>query len=74
MRQIISVVALLSIFLPITYASTPRRRSASIRPYYGGGKHTTSHGGGYPGATNSHHKNGHYSNWRTSNRYGVHKP
>ena len=53
--------------------STARRSSAS-RPYYGGGKHTASHGGQYPGATNSHHRNGHYNNWRSGNRYGVHKP
>jgi len=27
-----------------------------------------------PGETNANHKNGHYSNWRSANRYGVHKP
>ncbi len=53
--------------------NSPRHSTAS-RPYYGGGKHTTSHGGQYPGAMNSHHKNGHYKNWRSANRYGVHKP
>jgi len=47
--------------------------SAGRRPYYGGGHHTVAHGGNYPGATNAHHKNGHYSNWRTANRYGVHQ-
>jgi len=44
------------------------------RPFYGGGHHTTSHGGTYPGETNANHKNGHYRNWRSANRYGVHKP
>jgi hypothetical protein len=44
------------------------------RPYYGGGQHTTSHGGHYLGETNTHHKGGHYSNPKTINRYGVHKP
>lgn len=53
--------------------STARQPSAG-RPYYGGGHHTTSHGGKYPGATNPHHQNGHYNKWRSDNRYGVHKP
>ncbi len=52
--------------------STPRRVSAP-RPYYGGGHHTKSHGGKYPGSMNAHHKNGHYQNWRTGNSYGVHQ-
>jgi hypothetical protein len=30
------------------------------RPYYGGGKHTTSHGGSYPGSSGSSHRGGHY--------------
>jgi hypothetical protein len=47
--------------------------SNADRPYYGRGHHTTSHGGSYPGETNAHHRNGHYDNWRTANRYGVHK-
>jgi hypothetical protein len=89
MKRIAAMLALLGIILslPPAYASTPKhpaethsrtysaaRHSSASRPYYGGGKHTTSHGGQYPGATNSHHRNGHYQNWRTANRYGVHKP
>jgi hypothetical protein len=50
------------------------RSSRTSRRFYGGGHHTTSHGGNYPGETNAHHRNGHYQNWRTANRYGVHKP
>ena len=42
------------------------------RPYYGGGHHSTSHGGDYPGSTNSHHKGGHYQNYSSNNRYGIH--
>jgi len=57
-----------------TRANSPVGHPRTSRPYYGGGRHTTSHGGQYPGATNAHHKNGHYQNWRSSNRYGVHKP
>jgi uncharacterized membrane protein len=63
------------------YKSTPNSqrntsgysRTYATRPYYGGGHHTASHGGHYPGETNVHHKGGHYSNPKTSNRYGVHK-
>jgi hypothetical protein len=67
MKQIAALLVLLCTmtFLSAAYAGTP---------YYGGGKHTTSHGGQYPGATNSHHRDGHYSNWQSGNRYGVHKP
>ena len=53
-------------------ATTPR--SHAVRPYYGGGYHTTSHGGNYPGEINSHHLGGHYENGRTGDRYGVHEP
>src|SRR4051794_10892221 len=53
------------------YSSHPR--STASRPYYGGGHHTTSHGGSYPGSVNTHHKNGHYSNPRSGNRYGIHQ-
>jgi hypothetical protein len=58
---------------PKTYSSWGRQPSAS-RPCYGGGHHTASHGGHYFGATNGHHRNGHYGNWNTKSRYGVHKP
>jgi len=50
-------------------------KSPSSRPYYGGGKHTESHGGQYPGSTNEHHKNGHYRSPATGqDQYGKHKP
>ncbi len=42
-------------------------------PYYGGGNHTTSHGGHYAGGYRSHHRGGHYVNYRTENTYGRHK-
>jgi len=89
MKRVAATLALLSMMpsLPAAYADTPTyrtethsktcsmaRRSSASRPYCGGGKHTTSHGGRYPGTTNAHHRNGHYQNWRTANRYGVHKP
>jgi hypothetical protein len=81
MKRIAGMLTVLCalVSLPAVYASTAKHRSTShhssaSRPYYGGGKHTTSHGGQYPGAINSHHRNGHYQNWRSANRYGVHKP
>jgi len=89
MKRLAFMLALLGIIISLssaTYAGTPKYRTgthaktysmarhpSTSRPYYGGGKHTTPHGGQYPGATNSHHRNGHYNNWRTGNRYGVHK-
>jgi hypothetical protein len=62
--------------IPRSYSSHhgTAHSSSANRPLYGGGHHTKSHGGSYPGETNANHKNGHYSNWRSANRYGVHKP
>ena len=63
---------------PVVYASShhygSHPRPTSSRPYYGGGHHTTSHGGSDPGSVNPYHRVGHYVNPRSSNRYGVHKP
>jgi len=44
------------------------------RRHYGGGHHTTSHGGHYNGGSGSSHRGGHYHNPRSYNRYGTHKP
>jgi hypothetical protein len=46
---------------------------AEARTYYGGGRHTSSHGGYYAGGTGSSHKGGHYQNYRTGNHYGRHR-
>jgi hypothetical protein len=55
--------------------SSSKNSSHASRPYYGGGKHTKSHGGQYPGSTNQHHKNGHYRSPVTGqDQYGKHKP
>jgi hypothetical protein len=55
--------------------SSGTHSSHSSRPYYGGGKHTESHGGRFPGSTNEHHKNGHYRSPVTGqDQYGKHKP
>jgi hypothetical protein len=58
-------------------ASSAARSSSSRstgRPYYGGGKHTASHGGSYPGSVSASHKYGHYRSPVTGTRtYGKHK-
>ena len=60
-----------------SHSSSPRRSyssSSAGRPYYGGGQHRESHGGSYPGETNSQsHKGGHYKNPNSNDRYGIHK-
>jgi uncharacterized membrane protein YgcG len=43
------------------------------RVSYGGGHHTSSHGGTYMGGAGSSHRGGHYQNFSTGNRYGTHK-
>jgi hypothetical protein len=66
--QIVLIVALLFFTMPAF-----GQRHSSSRPNYGGGKHTTSHGGHYQAEQNSHHKGGHYKNPKTANHYGKHK-
>ncbi len=61
---------------PSTTTTTPSYSSPTTitsRPVYSGATHTTSHGGTYPGSTNSHHKNGTYANPSSNNNYGIHK-
>ena len=48
--------------------------SGGSRPNYGGGKHSSSHGGNYQGGKGSSHKGGEYKNNRSGDRYGKHKP
>ena len=44
------------------------------RPYYGGGRHTTSHGGTYTRSqSGSSHKGGRYTSPTGSHQYGRHK-
>jgi hypothetical protein len=45
----------------------------SGRVSYGGGHHTTSHGGTFAGSSGSSHKGGTYRNYLTGNQYGTHK-
>lgn len=45
---------------------------ASSRPHYGGGHHSSSHGGSY-GVGGSSHRGGHYTSQTGSHRYGTHR-
>jgi hypothetical protein len=51
----------------------PQDRALGSRPQYGGGKHTSSHGGHYQGGRGPTHKGGDYKNSKTGDRYGKHK-
>jgi hypothetical protein len=79
MRQDLAlVVALVAaiFYSDLAWAKGGGRGRASVssaRPYYGGGKHTTSHGGHYIGGLGSSHRGGHYFNLGTGNQYGIHK-
>lgn len=55
------------------YSSRSYSKSYSPRPYYGGGRHTYSHGGSYSGGFGSSHRGGKYRNYSTGHRYGRHK-
>ncbi len=70
MRMMFLIVFAASIFT----SAVDARGYRAPRPYYGGGHHTTSHGGNYMGAYGgSSHKGGHYSNAMTASRYGRHR-
>jgi len=63
-----------SIILLFAFACIAATGFAQKRhPYYGGGHHTTSHGGYYSGGSGSTHRGGHYVNSHTYNTYGRHK-
>lgn len=69
------VVGLISMALSV-FAMQAQARGHSgggSRPSYGGGKHTSSHGGSYQGGSGSAHHGGHYKNGNTGNQYGRHK-
>lgn len=55
-------------------ATTAAFSTDTTKTTYPGTKHTTSHGGTYTGSTGgSSHKNGHYENSKTGDKYGTHK-
>jgi hypothetical protein len=69
LAKVISITAILVSLLAVNATAKP----SISRPYYGGGHHTSSHGGRYAGGTGSSHKGGTYKNARTGNQYGRHK-
>jgi hypothetical protein len=46
---------------------------SEARNSYGGGSHSSSHGGSYSGGSGSSHKGGTYYNSSGKNEYGSHK-
>ena len=62
-------------FAPAFAQHSGRTRPAPApRAYYGGGQHTTSHGGTYRGGQGgSNHKGGHYQGPTGTHQYGRHK-
>jgi hypothetical protein len=83
MRKLLQFTLILLLVASPAFGQQAHRRTSSSshshspsagRPYYGGGEHSESHGGSYPGATNPQsHKGGHYKNPNSNNRYGIHK-
>lgn len=63
----IAFALLLASLAPVAAAKGGSRLS------YGGGAHTSSHGGTYKGGQGSSHHGGEYKNSRTANSYGKHK-
>jgi hypothetical protein len=66
------ILAQLLLILYITCPCALGQRAHSPRPYYGGGHHTSSHGGSYDTSSSSH-RGGHYTSQAGSHRYGRHK-
>jgi len=56
-----------------TVEADAKGRSSAGRVNYGGGKHTTSHGGTYIGGSGTSHKGGRYISPTGKNLYGTHK-
>ncbi|RXG87326.1 hypothetical protein EAS61_18955 [Bradyrhizobium zhanjiangense] len=71
MMKLIAIVAGLLLLGVIGQANA--RGGHGGRVSYGGGHHTTSHGGSYLGGSGSSHRGGTYLNSRTGNRYGTHR-
>jgi len=69
-RFAIAAIAILFAFSTPAFAKGGK---SGGRAHYGGGHHTSSHGGHYASGRGSSHKGGSYRNSRTGNRYGRHK-
>jgi hypothetical protein len=71
--KMIGAIAGTVMLLAFTISADARGGGHGGRASYGGGHHTTSHGGTYMGSSGSSHKGGSYRNYSTGNQYGTHK-
>ncbi|MGY3347186.1 putative membrane protein [Bradyrhizobium sp. USDA 4459] len=73
MTKTLGILAAVAMFLTHTEGAFARGGSHGGRVSYGGGHHTSSHGGSFAGGSGSSHRGGTYVNSRTGNRYGTHQ-
>lgn len=73
MTKTIGIVATLVVLMGLSEQAAARGGSHGGRVSYGGGHHTSSHGGSFAGGSGSSHRGGTYVNSRTGNRYGTHQ-
>lgn len=71
-NQWIAAIAVM-VLSSVALQAEAKGHSGGSRPSYGGGKHTSSHGGHYQGGSGKSHRDGHYKNDKTSYLYGRHK-
>lgn len=67
------MIILAAVLLCSTTFAQARGGHGGFRVSYGGGHHTSSHGGTYIGGSGSSHRGGQYRNVNTGNRYGTHQ-
>jgi hypothetical protein len=65
--------AITAVMVLVLATNADARGGRGGRVSYGGGHHTTSHGGTFVGSAGSSHKGGTYRNYSTGNQYGTHK-
>ena len=73
MRIVVAVLLSVALALGGIGVAEAKSSKSGSRPYYGGGKHSESHGGTYSGGQGSSHKGGSYKNPSLGNQYGKHK-
>lgn len=72
-KRVLSALVIGMFLSALSISPADARSSGGSRTYYGGGKHSSSHGGHYQGGKGSSHKGGTYKNPKTGDRYGKHK-
>src|SRR6266403_524622 len=72
-RAITTAIFATALIIATTAAYARGGGHSGGRTSYGGGSHTSSHGGTYVGGSGSSHKGGSYQNLSTGNQYGTHK-